>query len=93
MTLILFSGTALTELQVLNHSQKSHLPIITCECGYKILLLPDLKAMNHAIQNHLSEHKNRNAKNAKVKKIEDALISKIFEKASESRIQIVGFPR
>jgi hypothetical protein len=93
MTLILFSGTVLTEIKVHNHSLKSHLPIITCECGYKILLLPDLKAMNQAIQNHLLKHKNRGAKDAKAKRIEDALISQIFEKTTELKIQIIGFPR
>ena len=56
-----------------------------CECGYEILLLPDLKAMDQAIQNHLLEHKNRGVKDVNAKKIESALISKIFEKTIESK--------
>ena len=64
-----------------------------CEFNYEILLLPDLKAMNKAIQNHLLEHKNRDAKAAKAKRIEDALISQILKKASESKIRIFEFPR
>jgi hypothetical protein len=64
-----------------------------CECGYEILLLPDLKAMDQAIQNHLLEHKNRGAKDANAERIEDALISQIFEKAAESKIRILEFSR
>ena len=83
----------MTELKLYNHSLKSHLPIITCECGYEIILLPDLKAMDQAIQNHLLEHKNRDAKDAKNKRVEGTLISQIFEKAAESKIGIIEFPR
>ncbi len=35
---------------------KKRLPLIKCECGSEILLLPDLQAMNRAIKNHASEH-------------------------------------
>jgi hypothetical protein len=43
---------------------KERLPIINCECGAEILLLPDLQAMNRAITAHVAEHrkKRRNAK-------------------------------
>jgi hypothetical protein len=47
---------------------KTRLPIIKCDCGTEILLLPDLHAMNRAINTHVAEHrkKGRNAmKNAK----------------------------
>lgn len=42
---------------------KEHLPIINCECGAEILLVPDLQAMNRAIEAHVAEHgkKKRNA--------------------------------
>ena len=33
------------------------LPIIICECGAKILVVPDLKAMNRAIETHVNEHR------------------------------------
>jgi hypothetical protein len=33
------------------------MPIIRCVCGSKILIVPDLKAMNRAIKNHVAEHK------------------------------------
>ncbi len=31
--------------------------IVRCVCGCEILVLPDLEAMNHAIKNHIAEHK------------------------------------
>jgi hypothetical protein len=40
-----------------NGSLLEGLPIIRCECGAKILVLPDLKAMNSAIETHVTEHR------------------------------------
>jgi hypothetical protein len=31
-----------------------------CVCGFKILVVPDLKAMDRAIKNHVTEHYNEN---------------------------------
>jgi hypothetical protein len=31
-------------------------PLIRCECGFEILLVPDLKAMGKAIEDHAAEH-------------------------------------
>jgi hypothetical protein len=33
------------------------MPIARCLCGSKILVVPDLKAMNNAINNHVAKHK------------------------------------
>ena len=33
------------------------MPIVTCICDSEILVLPDLKAMNIAIRNHVAKHK------------------------------------
>ena len=33
------------------------MPTFRCVCGCQILVVPDLKAMNRAIKNHLAEHK------------------------------------
>jgi hypothetical protein len=38
-------------------THKKHMPIVRCLCGSKILVLPDLKAMNLAINKHVAEHK------------------------------------
>ena len=37
------------------HKKRMH--IIKCGCGFEILVVPDLKAMNRAIKNHVAEHK------------------------------------
>jgi hypothetical protein len=36
---------------------QSKMPIFTCSCGEKILIVPDVKAMNEALKNHLPNHK------------------------------------
>lgn len=36
---------------------KERLPLIKCECGTEILVLPDLRAMNRAINTHVAKHK------------------------------------
>jgi len=40
-------------------SLKEHLPLIQCECGLEILVVPDLKAMNRAIKTHVEEHREK----------------------------------
>ena len=35
----------------------SRMPIVKCDCGAKILVVPDLAAMDRAIKTHLAEHK------------------------------------
>jgi len=32
------------------------MPTIRCMCGTRILIIPDLKAMNRAIKNHVAKH-------------------------------------
>ena len=70
---------------VKNARTKLHLSVITCECGYKILLVPDGHAMCQAIERHVLEHKNKGANDAEANRIEDALISQVFHKAAESQ--------
>ena len=38
-------------------SYKKHMPIAQCACGFELLVVPDLKAMNLAIKRHLAEHR------------------------------------
>jgi hypothetical protein len=38
---------------------KERLPIIKCECGDEILVVPDLEAMNRAIKTHVAQHKKK----------------------------------
>jgi hypothetical protein len=38
-------------------SNKKGMRTIRCACGFEILVLPDVKAMDRAIENHLAEHR------------------------------------
>ena len=67
-------------------SFKSHLPVITCVCGYEILILPDLKIMSQAIDKHVLEHKNKGVTDAEADEIELDLIAKIFNKIAGSDV-------
>lgn len=62
-----------------NNSQKltSNMPLINCSCGTKILVVPDVAAMDKAIKNHLSEHKEAD---------EQFLIAQILKVASKQRL-------
>ena len=59
---------------------------ITCECGEKILLVPDLKSMQQAIDLHLKNHKKKQndseAENSEMEQLRQELIAKVFVKAS-----------
>jgi hypothetical protein len=64
--------------------------VITCECGTKILLLPDLKATSHAIEHHVAEHQNQEKDLAKAtaeaERVRDALIAQALKKVGGSRV-------
>lgn len=64
-----------------------HLPLLRCECGAEILLLPDLKVMNHAIEVHVANHRKKEKDRTKAAKvashIRQILIEQLFEKAGE----------
>jgi hypothetical protein len=38
-------------------AHKTRLHIIKCACGFEVLVVPDLKAMDRAIKNHAAKHK------------------------------------
>ena len=55
---------------------KERLPIINCVCGAEILVVPDLRAMNRAIQTHVTEHRKMERRNTPKNEIAP---SKIYE--------------
>lgn len=67
---------------------KECLPIINCECGAEILVVPDLKAMNNAFKTHVDKHrklekktKNNFSKSGKISELLSQLtLIKISEK-------------
>jgi hypothetical protein len=65
------------------------LVLIECECGTKILLLPDLKEMNCAIEAHVAKHKKMEKSSMKaritVRKIRQNLTQQVIGKAAGTR--------
>ena len=65
----------------------SRLPLLKCECGAEILLIPDLKVMNHAIEVHVLEHRKKEKDAGKAAAvaahIREILIAQLLRKASE----------
>jgi hypothetical protein len=63
------------------------MPIIRCNCGAEILLVPDINAMNRAIENHIDIHKiltqNTNQQNDTPKQVIQNLVEQVLQKASE----------
>lgn len=51
------------------------MPTFTCSCGEKILIVPDLRAMDKAIKEHLIKHKKTTGKRL----TESVLSKKIME--------------
>lgn len=45
------------DCKIKSAKQKKGMPTIRCVCGLRILIVPDLKAMNRAIKNHVAKHK------------------------------------
>lgn len=67
-----------------NHPLKRNLPTIHCECGHKILLLPDVKAMGQAIEEHALEHKRKYAlTEEETEALENGLIAQALELISK----------
>ena len=64
----------------------SHLSVITCVCGYEILILPDVKIMSQAIEKHVLEHKNKGATDSEADEIELELVAQLFNKIAESDV-------
>lgn len=61
--------------------------VITCECGYKILVVPDLAAMSQAIENHVLEHAKGSESPGdyvEANRIRDSLISQLFKKIADA---------
>jgi len=64
-------------------SSHKGMPTIRCVCGSKILVVPDLKAMDRAIENHVAQHKHTNDD---LEKLSEFLTEQVLIVASQSRI-------
>jgi hypothetical protein len=69
--------------KTIKRSFKHNLPILKCECGYEILLLPDLKTLGKAIEEHAMEHnKKYGLTQEEADSLQDNLIAQALSMAS-----------
>jgi hypothetical protein len=70
------------------NTQEHHLPIIRCECGATILLIPDLNEMVHSIEAHAAVHEKKETDPKKAKtescRIQDLLLEQVFKIAGQT---------
>ena len=66
----------------------SVLPVVRCECGAEILMVPDVKLMGVAIETHVEIHrrkiKNPETAEVEAERIRNCLTALVLEKASAS---------
>ena len=76
-----------TKASLEEHSHIPSLPTIKCGCGAQILVIPDLFAMNRAIERHAAEHRRTGISNEKDSnghvKVKELLIKQLLKAASE----------
>lgn len=65
------------------------LPLIRCECGQEILLVPDAKVMSRCIEAHVELHKqnceDHKEAQSEAARIRNLLVSQILQKAAEQQ--------
>ena len=70
-----------------NHSFRKDLPIVLCECGEEILVIPDLEEMARCIETHAIIHEKKEADPNKAKeeycRIEEQLTQKVLIKIAD----------
>ena len=63
------------------------MPRVTCRCGKEILVVPNVRLMSKAIEEHVEEHRKKLGclKEAKeeAERIRNDLVTKVLRKASE----------
>jgi hypothetical protein len=71
------------ETELTYRSNPKSLPTVKCVCGFKILVVPDLKAMNRAIKNHLTTHKQAQDDSDRLAFLEESLTHQVLIVASK----------
>jgi hypothetical protein len=75
------------ETELTYRSNPKSLPTVRCVCGFRILVLPDIKAMNRAIKNHLTKHKKAHVNSERLAFIEESLAEQVLIVASKMNLQ------
>jgi len=69
-----------------SHKDKIHgkMPIFNCSCGVKILVVPDLREMDKAIENHIIEHRKLSGQIITMDYLTQEILSVIIETMNET---------
>lgn len=70
-----------TKASLEERGHSASLPTIKCTCGEQILVIPDLCAMNRAIENHAAKHRRKGLSDGKESK--ELLIKQLLKVTSE----------
>jgi hypothetical protein len=66
------------------------LPLVVCQCGFKILIVPDLAEMARSIENHAETHEKgeNNPKKAKAERdrIEELLTQRVLLAIAKKKV-------
>jgi len=69
---------------------RKSMPIVRCVCGSEILVVPDLKAMNRAIKNHVTEHKQARDGSDRLDLLTEFLTQQVLTMASNINLSILN---
>jgi DNA-binding NarL/FixJ family response regulator len=78
---------AITKISLEERSNSASLPTIKCTCGEQILVIPNLGAMNRAIENHAVNHRRKGLSDGKKSdvyvNVKELLIKELLKVTSE----------
>ena len=61
------------------------MPVFSCSCGAKILIIPDLPEMNKAIRNHIIEHRKLSGQTLSEDDLAQKILKVIIDNINENR--------
>ncbi len=70
--------------------EDTNIPVVECVCGAKILVVPNVKQMSKAIDDHAEVHvkkmetSSKKEKDTEREKVRDDLTAKVLQKAGEA---------
>jgi hypothetical protein len=77
-------GIQMASSKPIKEPRRSSLPILHCECGHEILLLPDRQILGKAIEEHVLDDKNKyGLSEQEAERLKDSLIAQAFKLISK----------
>ena len=70
--------------ECINEEIHEKMPVYSCSCGVKILILPDLPEMSKAIKNHIAVHKKLSGQILTEDDLTQEILSVIIEVINET---------